>query len=239
MRQHKARATGVLAMRSHMIALAALALSSALLSSCGSSQNSLESKSGQQILAAATEAARNASAVHVVSKHSQGRLSLTADLHLTTNGGRGRLSFLQRGYEVIRIGDTIYLKGTKPVYESLSRALGKPVHVPDGTWLKAPATVGAVAQLAAFLDLHSQLARLLSSPGTITRGSSKTINGQKAITLNEKTKVYEGPLYIAADGQPYPIEQVRHGAREQGRTTYSEWNTNVPLSAPSPVVELG
>ena len=235
----KPGATLALATRSSLSALVALALGLGLLTGCGSSESTAVTKSGPEILAAANDAARGASSVHVVARNSQGRLGLSLDVHLASNGGRGTLSFLKRKYEVIRIGDVIYLKGTKSFYVGLSHALGKPVHVAEGAWLKVPATIGPAAQLAAFVDLHGELGRLLASPGTVTKGASTTVNGQKAITLKQKTKVYDGSLFVAATGKPYPIEQVKHGEREQGRTTYSDWNQPVELSPPSPVVELG
>jgi hypothetical protein len=61
---------------------------------------------------------------------------------------------------------------------------------------------------------------------------------QKAIELNERTKVYAGSLFIATTGKPYPIEQVKSGGRERGKTSFSGWGQPVPLSAPSPAVDI-
>ena len=72
---------------------------------------------------------------------------------------------------------------------------------------------------------------------SLTKGPITTINGQKAIELKTKGKLYTGAIYIAATGTPYPIEIVKHG-RETGQTTFTGWNQPVTLSAPAGAVEL-
>ena len=150
----------------------AVALALVALAGCGSSENGVASKSGKEILAASKAAAESASSVHVVGKTSQGRLSLTINLSLASNGGRGQVSFLGLNFEVIRIASTVYVKGTQAFYKRLGAALGATLHVPKGTWLKAPAGSGPLAQLAAFADLRGELDRMLSTPGSVTKGAS-------------------------------------------------------------------
>ncbi len=208
------------------------------LSGCGSSDNGVSSKSGKEILAASKAAAVGASSVHVVGKSSQGRLTLAIDLSLTRNGGRGQVSFPGLDFEVIRIGDTVYVKGSPVFYSRVGAIIGKTLQVPAGTWLKGSVTRSALSQLVAFTDRASELDRLLSSPGSVTKGASTTVNGQKVIELKEATKVYKGVLYVATTGKPYPVALVKSGGKERGRTTFSGWDEEVSLSAPSPVVDV-
>jgi hypothetical protein len=211
----------------------------ALLAGCGSSDNGVASKSGKEILAASKAAAESAHSVHVVGRSSQGRASLAIDLRLAGDGGRGHISFLGLDFEVIRIGDTVYVKGSPAFYKRLGATQGITLHVPAGTWLKAPVNGGPLAQLAALAELRGELERLLSTPGPVIRGASTTIKGQKAIELKEKTKVYEGSLFVATTGKPYPLLLVKSGGRERGRLTFSGWGEGVSLGAPSPAVEVG
>ena len=219
-----------------MLALAvALGL---LLSGCGSSDNDVASKSGKEILAASKAAASSADSVHVVGKSSQGRLTIAVNLSLTTSGGRGQISFLGFDFEVIRIGNTVYLKGNHAFYKRLGDALGTTLNVPQGTWLKAPASAGPLSQLAGLADLRGELNRLLSTPGSVVKGATTTVNEQKVVELKETTKVYKGSLFVATTGKPYPVLLVKSGGRETGRTTFSEWDEDFSLNAPSPSVEL-
>ncbi len=220
--------------------LLAVALSAAL-AGCGSSDNGVASKSGKEILAASKAAAEGADSVHVVGKSSQGRLTLSINLELGRNGGRGQVSLFGLDYEAIRIGDTVYVKGSPTFYKTVLSPTAK---VPQGTWVKAPANSGKLGQAASFTELRPQLDRMLSSPGSVTKGASTTVNGQKAIELKETTKLYKGVLYVATTGKPYPIALVKNGGkakseREKGRTVFSKWDEDVSLSAPSPVVDVG
>jgi hypothetical protein len=219
--------------------LLAAMLGAALFGGCGSSDNGVASKSGKEILAASKQAAESASSVRVKGRSSQKRLSSSIDLRLTSNGGRGRVKFLGLDYEVVRIDNTIYVKGGKAFYEQLSAVLRKKLPVPEGTWLRTSATASPLWQLADVTSLKGELDRLLSTPGPVTKGAHMTVAGQKALQLKEKTKLYEGSLFVATTGKPYPIEQVKTGKGERGRTTFSGWGKPISLTAPSPSVELG
>jgi hypothetical protein len=203
------------------------------LAGCGSSSgNGVASKSPSEILAASQAAAQSATSVHVAGKSAQGPLSITLNLDLASNGGRASVSVLGLAFELIRVGNTLYLKGSPAFY----KRLGVAAHVPQGTWLKAPAnlgrrTGGQMAQLAAFTDLSGELKRLLSSSGPKIKGATTTVNGQKAIELKESGKLFSGSLYIATTGKPYPIKLVKRG-QETGQTTFSHWNAPVLLTAP-------
>jgi hypothetical protein len=192
------------------------------------------SKSGKEILAAAKEAAQGAKSVHVVGRASQGSLSLTSDIALGRGSAHLSRAFGHLAYELTRIGGTLYVKGPASFLEFVTH---KPVKIPPGTWLKGPAN-GKLAQLATLIDLPRELDLMLSTPGSVTKGARTTIRGQKVIELKEKTKVYEGALYVATSGKPYPLLFVKSGGRERGRTTFSEWDRGVSLSAPSPWVDV-
>ncbi len=216
------------------VVLLALLLALAV-SGCGSSDNGVAEKSGKEILAASKAAATGATSVHVVSKGAQGRLTLSSELELGKDEGRAKVSLLGTDFEVIDIGQTIYAKGSQAFYAQL---LGTKAHVPQATWLKGSANNDELGQLASFTQLPARLDLLLSTPGAITKGVSTTVNGQKVIELKEATKVYKGVLYVAATGKPYPVALVKSGRRETGRTTFSDWDKGLAISAPSPSVDV-
>ena len=172
--------------------------------------------------------------MHVVSKAGVGRASLTLNASLAKDGSHAQVSFLGIGFEGIRIGNTIYVKGN-PVFDAhLGSVLG--VKIPPNTWLKGPAT-GTLAQAGAFTDINSELPLLLSGSGTVTKGATTKINGQSVIELKQAQKLYTGSLYIATTGQPYPIKLVKTG-RETGQTTFTGWNDAVTVTAPANAVEI-
>ncbi len=215
------------------IAMAVIAI---VLAGCGSSSEGTASKSPAEILAASRSAAEGASSVDIVDQDSAGGLSLTTHLQLAKSGGRASLSFLGLHYEAIRIGNTVYVKGNPVFYRHLTKKTG--VHVPVGTWVKAPVAAGsALASYAGLTDMSRELGLLLGHTGPPTKGATTTVNGQKAIELKDAGKLFTGAIYIAATGEPYPIEIVKHG-RETGHITFTAWNDPVTLSAPAGAVQL-
>jgi hypothetical protein len=157
------------------------------------------------------------------------------DAELASNGGHAQVSLLGLTYEVIRIGDTIYLKGTPAFDARLSRSIG--LRIPQGRWLKGPADSGPLARFAGITQLTRELILQLRTAGPLTKGTTTTIDGQKAIQIKDSGKLYAGSLYLAAVGQPYPLQIARHG-RESGQTTFTGWNKPVTLTAPADAVEL-
>ncbi len=240
--------------RTHSLLAAAaiVAVIALVLTGCGGSTESLASKPAAEILAASRTAARKASAVHVKSQYyttaiirsnAKGKPKTklvptsTIELQLTHEGARARVELLGRSSEVIRIGNTLYAKASPAFYRHLAQRTGTPV--PPGTWLTVPANGTQLPEFAALTQPGGELTLLLRNPTiSLTKGHTTTINGQKAIELKTKGKLYTGTIYIAATGTPYPIEVVKHG-RETGQTTFTGWNQPVPLTPPTNATELG
>jgi len=227
-------------MRRRRITLLLLApLSAVVLSGCGSSDNGVASKSAKEILQASKAAAVSASSVRIVGASRVRSSSFAINARLARDSARSRVSLLGLDYELIRIGDTVYVKGSQAFYANLSARLGKTLHVPKGTWLKAPTGSGPLHELAALTELPRQLEVILSTSAYLSKGASTTVDGQKAIAIKEKAKLYEGVLYVATTGKPYPLLLLKNGGRERGRTRFSGWDRGVSVGAPSPAVELG
>ncbi len=205
-----------------------------VLTGCGGSSENIASKSAGEILAASRTAALSASSVGVVDEASQGRLSVATRLQLARDGGRGSLSFLGLRYEALRVGNTLYVKGDPVFYRRLAKRTG--AHVPPGAWVKAPVSGSGLASYAGLTDMGRELGLLLNT-GRLVKGATTTIDGQQAIELKTKGKLYSGAIYIATTGVPYPLQIVRHG-RENAKTTFSGWNEPVTLTAPAGAVEL-
>ena len=218
-----------------------LACTAGFAAGCGASSDPVASRSPAAILAAARSAAESASAVRVQSAVYDGRRSktpsLTLELQLASGGGRAVLSLLGRESEAIRVGNALYVKGGAAFYRRLARLTGR--HLAPGTWVKAPVNGSQLAESAALTEPTGELAVLLHNPTiSLTRGTTTVLDGQKAIELKEKGKLYTGAIYIAATGTPYPLLIVKHG-QETGRTTFTGWNQPVSLTAPTNAVELG
>ncbi len=213
-----------------------LCLLAIILASCGGSNaNDIASKSPEQILASARQAALRASSVHIVNNAAQGRLRFASDQELDQSGGRARVKLAGLSFEVTRTGNTLYLTGNPAFARRLEHTIG--IHLTPGTWLKAAANNPQLAQLAYLTELDKQLTVQLTVPRPLAKGPASTLDGQPAITLNHKAKLYNGTLYIATTGNPYPIKQTKQG-RETGQTTYTNWNQPITIAAPANTIPL-
>jgi hypothetical protein len=203
---------------------------------CGSSSdNGVASKTPTEILAASKAAADSASSVRVVSAAAQGPLKLTSNLEFASNGGHAQVAFVGLSFEVLRIENTLYVKGNRAFMSRLNTPAAK--NLPAGAWLKAPVSNTQLAQLSAFTSKSGELNRLMGTTGPLTKGGTTTVSGQKVLELKEVAKLFNGVTYIATTGQPYPVQQVKHG-RETGLTSWTDWNKPITLTAPSNAVEL-
>jgi hypothetical protein len=171
--------------------------------------------------------------VHLVSKVSQGPVTLALNVQLASDGGRAQVSLTGFAFEVIRIGKTMYLKGNPILYKRLGIAASVPQH----RWLQAPVS-GQLGQLAAFTDLSGELNRLLPARNdALAKGASTTVEGHHALELKAIAQLFTGILYVPTTGKPYPIELTKHG-REAGQSIFSEWNKPITLKPPTNAIEL-
>ena len=121
----------------------------------------------------------------------------------------------------------MYINGSAAFYKHVGGTAAAALL--QGKWLKAPANSGELASLAELTNLSKLIDTALSNHGTIAKGSVTTIEGQKAIALNDTTK--GGTLYVATTGTPYPL-QISKSGTESGKVVLNRWDEPVTLSAP-------
>ncbi len=208
-----------------------------LLVGCGgaATDEGIEAKTPEQILAASQVAADAAGSVHVSGAILSGSSPITLDLSLLANSGaRGQLSQNGVSVEVIRIGQTLYVKGSEAFYRSLAGPSA--TRLLAGRWLKASASDKGFSSLASLTDLRTLVDTTFANQGTLTKGPLTTIDGESAIAIGDRAK--GGTIYVATTGLPYPI-QVVGGAASAGTVTFDRWNGPVALAAPPNALEIG
>ena len=215
-------------------------LTAALLAGCGgSSDNGVAAKTPAEILAASKTAATKATAVHITSAGAIKKSTFASNLYLATNGGEGHVKLLGLSFDVVRTGDTIYVKGNPIFNAQLGAATG--LRIPPNTWLKGSTQNGPLTQLAQSIELRSTVAGYLTvlNPATspLSKGANTKIHGQPTVEVKRVAKLYTGAYYIATTGQPYPLQILRHG-RETGQTTFTDWNQPHTITPPTNTVDI-
>jgi hypothetical protein len=215
-----------------LLALVALAIVG-----CGSSSssgNSVASKSATEILAASKAAADGASSVHVTGTLASNGTPITLNLSLASgHGGRGQISEGNLSFNLIVLGNTIYIKGSPAFYSHFGGTAAARLF--QGKWLKAPVSGGELGSLAALTNFSQLLDQTLSSHGTLAKGATSTVAGQPVIELRDTS--HNGSLFVATTGKPYPVQIVKHGS-ETGHISFTNWNQPVSLAAPAGAIDL-
>src|SRR5437868_10564346 len=116
----------------------------------GSSSNGEATKSAVQVVTDAQNAAANASLVHVSGHGTDNGSPLKIDLWIGDKKGKGHLEESGLGFDVVRLGDVMYIKGGDAFLKKFAGA-GAAALLHD-KWLKGPATTGQLASLASLTD---------------------------------------------------------------------------------------
>ena len=221
----------------------ALVLTAALLAGCGSSgssgttakPNGEASKPAGRVLADAEAAATNASSAHISGDITSGGTPITVDLTTARGkGGKGSMSTNGLKFDLVRIGDTVYVRGSDAFYKHFAgAAVAQLLH---NRWLKGSATHGRLKSLAELTNLRSLFAHISADPGKIVNDGKTTYEGQQVVALRSVGD--DSKLYVAATGKPYPVAIVGNKNGQSGAVTFGDWNKPVSLSAPSDALDI-
>lgn len=200
----------------------------------GAKTNGVDAKAPAAIVAASKQAADTASSVHLSGSIVATGTPTTFDLHLVKGGGgTGTLSVGGVGFNLIRIGSTIYVKGSPAFYKQFTSSAAQLL---QGKWLKGASTSGSFQAIGPFTDLSTFVDQALTTDVSqkLAKGASATVAGQKVVQVKDPKG---GTLSIATNGQPYPV-RISQGGSQGGSITFDHWNASVPLSAPAASVNL-
>jgi hypothetical protein len=218
--------------------LCAFALA-AVITGCGSSGprgNGIASKPATQILAAAKKATDTARSVHVAGTVVSEGLTLKLNLDmLQGEGAKGKVSEGAISFEVVRIGNTAYIRGSRAFYERFGGR--EAATLLKGKWLKAPATSGQFATLGALTDLRQLLDPVFAERARLSKGSITKVDGRQAIALEDVS--HRNVLYVSTAGKPYPVEiEGSKSSTASGTITFSNWGAPVGLKAPAESIDI-
>jgi hypothetical protein len=218
----------------------ALVLTAAVLAGCGSSKqaappNGEASKPAARVLADARAAATGASSAHVSGSITSNGTPITLDLTTARGkGAKGSMSTNKLTFDIVRIGDTVYIKGSDAFYEHFAGATV--AHLLHGKWLKAPATSGRLKSLAPLTSLGALFAGISAHHGKLANDGKTTYKGTDVVAIRDTSD--GSKLYVAATGKPYPVAIVGGKKGETGAITFGDWNQHVSLSAPGNAIDI-
>jgi hypothetical protein len=199
----------------------------------GSKSNGEATKTADQVVSDAKGAATAAKAVHVSGAITDAGQPLTLDITIVKDaGGQGTMSEAGLKFEIIRVGNKAYIKGSDAFLRKFAGAAG--AQLLRGKWLQGSATSGDLAALAPLTDIGKLFNGALGSHGKLENTGETTFKGRKVVAIKDATE--GGTLYVAATGTPYPVAIV--GGKDQGTITFDNWNDTMSITAPKGAVDM-
>ena len=223
------------------VLVASLLAGGAVLTGCSSSSssasapaNGVESKPGEQVLAAALAAADSQTSVRMVTKGKRDNLPFAVDMRIRRGGGASgnvwigteKLSIVTTGTEVFVKADEAYWKTL--MEEKYAKAIGT-------MWVKAPSTSTSFAPYALFGNFDGLFGTYLKADGVATRGDVSTIVTTPAVPVVST----QGSVWVAATGTPFPVQVDTPSTGDI--TRFGEWGSavDVPVPALADTIDLG
>lgn len=196
--------------------------------------------SGGEIAERTVDATRGATSLRlkgkVPDKESGGTIRL--DMALDKKGDcAGTISMDSGNMELIKTGDTVYLKFDEALLRAQSGGASEEetsavVAMLAGKWAKTSATGPDAKDFAGFCDLDTVLAEFEDVRSDASRGQTTSVDGTPAIVLNEKDGKDRYTAYVATEGKPYLLRVVSKSAKDPGDVTFSDYNKPVPAEQP-------
>jgi beta-glucosidase len=178
-----------------------------LVAGCGSSSkaakpNNEASKPADQVFADAKAAATSASSAHVSGKLVSNGTAITLDLSMARDkGAKGSVSINGLGFDLVKIGDTAYIKGSDAFYQHFAGpAVAQLIH---GKWIKAPTTSKQFRSFAALASVSGLFAEIGANHGKLVNDGKTTYKGQPVVAIRDLSD--DSKLYVAATGKPLVV----------------------------------
>ncbi|MER5966181.1 hypothetical protein [Streptomyces sp. NPDC002057] len=160
------------------------------------------------------------------------------NMQLKQDGATGSVTTKNSTFELLRVGEALYLKADADFWTHDSQGGDSPTDADaeaadklDDMYVKVPQGDPAYKQLRGFTDMDLLLKGLIGLHGEQVKGDRDQIGGVRTIKVKGGPAGEGGTLDVALDGSPYPLRFARGGGA--GVVVLSEWNTDFPLAAPS------
>ncbi|MEV4431678.1 hypothetical protein [Streptomyces sp. NPDC049555] len=189
----------------------------------------------------ARTAANSADAVHLSGNVvTQGR-TYRIDMRLKKDGGIGRVSAGPTAFELLRVGDDLYLKAPAAFWTrgaTSSPAASVSAGKLDDKYVKVPGDDPSYQRLKGFTDKNVLLDGLIGLHGKLARGEHGAVGGVRTVRVTGGGGS-GGTLDVSLSGTPYPLRVQRAGGA--GQLELDGWGKDFALAAPqkSQTVDYG
>ncbi|MGW1549876.1 hypothetical protein [Streptomyces sp. NPDC002346] len=158
------------------------------------------------------------------------------NMRLKADGGTGSVTSRTSTFELLRIGDEVYLKADSGFWSHEEKdkqssdsgaAAGDKL---QDKYVKVPQDDPTYKQLRGFTDMKTLLDGMLTLHGKVNKGDRGKVGSVRTIQILGG-KGEGGALDVSLKGTPYPLRFARGGGG--GTITLADWGTDFTLEAPA------
>lgn len=191
--------------------------------------NGVAALAPSEILSKAVAALQAASSVHIKGDVTNDGQKIGFDLTLTkTKDGVGTLTMSGQTVQLTKIGTDVYMKADAAFWKQFAGDQGDLIAtLLQGKYLKTSTSDTEFGSMASFFDFAEAIDL---KGGEATKGETKSINGINAISLKESGSTSPSTLWIATQGEPYPLRL--EGPPGEGAIDFTDYNK--PVTIPTP-----
>jgi hypothetical protein len=191
----------------------------------------MESRSADEILAAARAALLRASSVHAKGDLVSDGSSYAIDMRMVRGvGAVGTMAVQGKSLKLVRIGDTAYVQPDAAFLRSATNSASS-VRLLSGTYFKVTARKSALfAPFVALTDAEQAFGPALAPAGAVTKGDVTRVDKQRVVDLLVDGGK-SGSVFVALSGTPYPVRIV-YGSSARQHVDLDRFGARVKLTAP-------
>jgi len=204
----------------------------AVLTGCGedpdAGTNGVGKLAADEIQVKAKAAASGVDAVRLAGSVVAGGRTYRLDMRLKKDGGTGSVSSQGTTFQLLRVGEKLYLKADAGFWKQggdASASAGKL----DGKYVRIPAGDPSYAKFSGFTDKDLLLDGLLTLHGSLSKDGHHEHSGTRTIRITGD-KGGGGTLDVSLAGEPYPLLLQRAGSA--GSLAFSSWGRDFELAEP-------
>ncbi|MFB7450389.1 MULTISPECIES: hypothetical protein [unclassified Streptomyces] len=160
------------------------------------------------------------------------------NMRLKQDGATGSVTTKNSTFELLRVGDALYLKADAGFWDhddqathGAAEAGSEAADTLGDKYVKVPQGDPSYKQLRGFTEMGPLLDGLIGLHGEKVKGDRDQIGGVRTVKVKGGADGEGGTLDVSLDGVPYPVQFARGGGA--GVVVLSEWNKDFPLAAPS------
>ena len=219
---------------------ASVLVMAALLAGCGSGKkaakdNGEAAKPANRVFADAKAAAVSATSVHVAGNVTSNGTPITLDLSMAgERGAKGSMSTNGLDFDLVRIGDVVFIRGSDAFYEHFAGAgVAQLLH---GKWIKSSIVSGRFRSLGPLTNIRLLFGEVAAHHGKLVNEGKATYKGEDVVAIRDTSD--NSKLYVAATGKPYPVAIVGGKKSQSGTITFGDWNASVSLPPPKDAIDI-